>query len=94
MGGEQAAKVLTIIGEDSAEARGQEPDRAAMEAMSERLIDTYQRQSAATYASARLWDDGIIDPRDTRRVLGECLAICEAAEQQVLQPNSFGVARL
>jgi geranyl-CoA carboxylase beta subunit len=94
MGGEQAAKVLTIIAEEGARARGKEPNYAELEATSARLLEAYQRESAATYASARLWDDGIIDPRDTRRVVGECLAICEEARLHDLHPNSFGVARL
>ena len=48
---------------------------------------------AALFASARLWDDGIIDPRDTRRVLTFCLETCLTGRRRVLRPNSFGVAR-
>lgn len=50
-------------------------------------------QSTALYGSASLWDDGLIDPRDTRSLLGLLLDICHQAEQRPLQANSFGVAR-
>ena len=46
------------------------------------------------FGTARLWDDGVIDPRDTRRVLSMCLDMAEEAEQRQLRPNTFGVARL
>jgi geranyl-CoA carboxylase beta subunit len=46
------------------------------------------------FATARLWDDGIIDPRDSRRVLALALATCREAQARTLYPNSFGVARL
>jgi geranyl-CoA carboxylase beta subunit len=94
MGGEQAAKVLTIVGEAAAQRRGREPDRAMLEAQAAQVISTYDRESTALFATARLWDDGIIDPRDTRRVLGFCLATCAEGEQRVLRPNVFGVARM
>ena len=48
----------------------------------------------ALYSSARLWDDGIIDPRDTRKILSLCLAIAAEAGARVLHPNTFGIARL
>jgi len=50
-------------------------------------------QSTALYGSASLWDDGLIDPRDTRTLLGYLLDICHEAEVRPLQSNSFGVAR-
>ena len=94
MGGEQAAKVLAIVSEEGARARGTEPDRAAIDATSTRIVEAYDQQSRALFATARLWDDGIIDPRDTRRVLAMCLATVVEAEQRTLNPNSFGIARL
>jgi geranyl-CoA carboxylase beta subunit len=94
MGGEQAAKVLTIVGEDSARARGQEPDHARLGAMSDRLIETYARESTALYATAHLWDDGLIDPRDTRAALAFCLATAMEGDARQLRPNIFGVARI
>jgi geranyl-CoA carboxylase beta subunit len=62
--------------------------------MRDAVIAQFDRESTALYATARLWDDGIIDPRDTRRVLGLCLGICNEAEIRPLRPNSFGVARM
>ena len=94
MGGEQAAKVMTIIAEDGARRAGREPDMKALDATAKHIIDTYAAESTALFATARLWDDGIIDPRDTRRVLGMCLDICKEAEERKLRPNSFGVARM
>jgi geranyl-CoA carboxylase beta subunit len=46
------------------------------------------------FGTARLWDDGIIDPRDTRRVLALCLSVCAEAAARTLRPNTFGVARM
>jgi geranyl-CoA carboxylase beta subunit len=94
MGGEQAAKVLTIVGEDSARARGQEPDHARLGAMSDRIIATYAGESTALYATAHLWDDGLIDPRDTRAALAFCLATAMEGDARMLRPNTFGVARI
>ena len=66
----------------------------ALKAMSEQLKNRLDKESTALFGTARLWDDGIIDPRDTRRVLTTCLAIVREAEQRTLRPNTFGVARL
>ena len=52
------------------------------------------KESAALFGTARLWDDGIVDPRDTRRILGLCLTLAAEADQRSLRPNTFGVARL
>ncbi len=94
MGGEQAAKVMTIIAEDGARRAGREPDTAALDKMAQQIVTTYDAESTAFYATARLWDDGIIDPRDTRRVLALCLSVCREAAARNLRPNSFGVARM
>lgn len=93
MGGDQAAKVLAIVSEDAARRRGVEPDMAQIEATTAEVTETYDRDSTALFATARLWDDGLIDPRDTRRVLGFCLETIHEAEQRTLRPNTFGVAR-
>jgi geranyl-CoA carboxylase beta subunit len=50
-------------------------------------------ESDVLFGTARLWDDGIIDPRDTRSVLAQCLAMAHDARARVLRPNTFGVAR-
>ena len=94
MGGEQAAKVMTIIAEDGARRAGREPDNAALDKLAQQIVTTYDAESTAFYATARLWDDGLIDPRDTRRVLALCLAVCREAAARQLRPNSFGVARM
>ena len=94
MGGEQAAKVLTIVAEDGARRRGEKPDQTRLQAQSEQIIEAYARQSTALFATARLWDDGLIDPRATRRVLGFCLSTAIEGDKRVLHPNIFGVARM
>jgi len=94
MGGEQAAKVLTIVAEDSARRSGREPDRARLDAQAEQVVSTYTAESMALFGTARLWDDGLIDPRDTPRVLAFCLDTCDEAERRALRPNVFGVARM
>ena len=58
------------------------------------LIEQIDKESSALFATARLWDDGIIDPRDSRRLLGELLSICASAEHTALHANNFGVARM
>ena len=93
MGAEQAARTMAIVAEDSARARGGEPDREALARTEAQIIDTFERQTSAVYTSARLLDDGVIDPRDTRRVLGLTLAVCSAAQRRRLNPKSFGIGR-
>jgi geranyl-CoA carboxylase beta subunit len=94
MGGEQAARVLTIVAEEGARIRGETPDRLKLDAMSERVVTSYDRESTALFATARLWDDGLIDPRDTRQVLSFCLATAMEGERRVTYRNTFGVARM
>jgi 3-methylcrotonyl-CoA carboxylase beta subunit len=91
MGGDQAASVLGTVRRDSYEARGQtwsDDDRAAYEAG---IREQYERQGHPYYASARLWDDGVIDPADTRLVLG--LAISASLNAPV-EETRFGVFRM
>jgi geranyl-CoA carboxylase beta subunit len=94
MGGEQAAKVLTIVSEERARARGHELDYEQMAAVSARIVAAYDKQSEALYGTARLWDDGLIDPRDTRRILSFCISTCVEGNRRRLTPNIFGVARM
>jgi len=65
-----------------------------LKGMSDALRDRLDQESAALFGTARLWDDGIIDPRDTRRVLSMCLDLVQEAAQRSLRSNTFGVARL
>jgi geranyl-CoA carboxylase beta subunit len=93
MGGEQAAKVMAIIARDAARARGHEPDDAGIARTSDQLIAQYERESRALYATARLWDDGLIDPRDTRSVVDFCLTTCVEGDNRAARTNTFGIAR-
>ncbi len=93
MGGAQAARVMDIVNRAKLEKSGQPVDEAKLEAMSDGLRKLLDSQSSALFGTARLWDDGIIDPRDTRRVLGLCLAIAKEADERKLHGNTFGVAR-
>jgi 3-methylcrotonyl-CoA carboxylase beta subunit len=70
MGGEQAASVLATVRRDGLAARGQEWGEAEEAAFKTPIRDQYETQGHPYYASARLWDDGIIDPAETRLVLG------------------------
>jgi len=93
MGAEQASTTMAIVMEDSARARGQEPDRAQIEALRAMINATFDRQTSAFYTSGRMLDDGVIDPRDTRRVLGYVLSLFRRSDRVALRPLDFGVAR-
>ncbi len=94
MGGAQAAKVMDIVNRAKLERSGVAANEEALKAMSDGLRNRLDRESAALFGTARLWDDGIIDPRDTRRVLALCLALAREADARALRPNTFGVARM
>jgi geranyl-CoA carboxylase beta subunit len=94
MGGAQAAKVMDIVNRNKLVKMGQQPNDEALAAMSDLLRRRLDAESTALFGTARLWDDGIIDPRDTRRILGLCLTIAAEAAARTLRPNTFGVARL
>ena len=91
MGGEQAATVLATVKRDGLEARGQRWSDADEAAFKAPIREQYEHQGHPYYASARLWDDGVIDPADTRRVLG--LAISASLNAPV-EPTDFGVFRM
>ncbi len=94
MGGAQAAKVMDIVNRAKLERAGEHVNEQALQAMSDGLRQRLDKESTALYGTARLWDDGIIAPEDTRRVLGLCLMLAAQAEKRVLRPNAFGVARM
>jgi geranyl-CoA carboxylase beta subunit len=94
MGGAQAAKVMDILNRNKLERLGLPAVEEALAAMSDALRLRLDAESAALFGTARLWDDGIIDPRDTRRILGLCLRITAEAAARTLRPNTFGIARL
>ncbi len=91
MGGEQAAAVLSTIRRDQAEARGEEWSADAEAEFSAPIREQYETQGSPYYSTARLWDDGVIDPRETRRVLGLAL---EAARHAPLPPVRYGIFRM
>ncbi len=93
MGGAQAARVMDIVNRNKLEKRGLPADDAALAALSDALRLRLDAESHVLFGTARLWDDGVIDPRHTRRMLGLCLAIAQEAEHRTLRPNTFGVAR-
>ena len=94
MGGEQAALPMEHVMINSARRRGKEIDTAALKVQKEAIIEHFDRQSDAFYTSGRLLDHGMIDPRDTRKVLGFALQTCWESRNRTLRPNSFGIARL
>ena len=94
MGGQQAGMVLRIVAEAKQRANGIEPDEKVLDMLQQTTAQKLDSQSTALYGTARLWDDGIIDPRDTRRVVAYALDICADAQHRELHPNAFGVARL
>ncbi len=93
MGGAQAAKVMEIVGAAKLARAGAPVDEDALRAMGDQLRERIDRESDVLFGTARLWDDGIVDPRDTRRILALALALAREAEARVLRPNAFGVAR-
>jgi len=93
MGAEQAARTMRIVAEAGAARKGEAADTAALEALERAIVNTFEQQSGALHTSARMLDDGIIDPRDTRRVLAFLLATCREARKRTLAPIQFGVAR-
>jgi geranyl-CoA carboxylase beta subunit len=96
MGGEQAAGTMGIVMEAGLRRKGKEPsaeDMAQINAMKQKVVENFERQQNAFVTSGHLLDDGIIDPRDTRNVLGMALDICDDAARRTVRPVQFGVAR-
>ena len=91
MGGEQAASVLATVRRDGIEAGGGHWSAEEEEAFKAPVREQYEHQGSPWYATARLWDDGIIDPADTRRVLGLGLS---ASLNAPIEPARFGVFRM
>jgi acetyl-CoA carboxylase carboxyltransferase component len=92
MGPQQLAGVLSIVARQAAAARGQDYDEAGDAAMRQMVESTVESQSEAAYLSGRIYDDGVIDPRDTRTVLGICLSAVHTAP--VRGAEGFGVFRM
>ena len=91
MGGEQAASVLATVKRDGIEAKGGQWSAEEEESFKAPIRQQYEVQGHPYYASARLWDDGVIDPADTRRVLALSLA---ASRNAPIEDTRFGVFRM
>ena len=94
MGGAQAGKVLRIVTEAKHARDGKTADPKMLDMLEQVTAEKLNSQSTALYGTASLWDDGLIDPRDTRKLFGLLLDICAEAAVRPLNPNTFGVARL
>jgi 3-methylcrotonyl-CoA carboxylase beta subunit len=92
MGGEQAASVLGLLRQEAVEAKGGTWSAADDEAFKAPIREQYERQGHPYYATARLWDDGVIDPVDTRTVLG--LALAAGLNAPPPEPTRFGIFRM
>jgi 3-methylcrotonyl-CoA carboxylase beta subunit len=91
MGGEQAASVLATVKRDQLQRTGHGWSAEEEEAFKQPIREQYEQQGNPYYASARLWDDGVIDPADTRRILGLCLGL---AHNSPPQATRLGILRM
>jgi 3-methylcrotonyl-CoA carboxylase beta subunit len=91
MGGQQAASVLATVRRDAIEAKGGAWSKDEEEAFKRPILEQYDRQGHPYYASARIWDDGVIAPEETRRVLALGLS---AALNAPVEETKFGVFRM
>ena len=91
MGGPQASAVLATVKREQIEARGDDWSAEAEAAFKQPIADQYEQQGSPYYSTARLWDDGVIDPADTRTVLGLALGVCAAVP---LPDPAFGLFRM
>ncbi|KAF2366185.1 Acetyl-CoA carboxylase [Trinorchestia longiramus] len=91
MGGEQAAGVLAQITRDQRAREGKQFSAEEEAALKAPIIKRFEHEGSPYYSSARLWDDGVIDPVDTRPVLG--MALCAALNAPVPEPR-FGIFRM
>jgi 3-methylcrotonyl-CoA carboxylase beta subunit len=91
MGGEQAASVLATVRRDGMEAKGQEWSAEDEESFKAPIRDQYEHQGSPYYSTARLWDDGILDPAETRSTLALALS---ASFNAPIPPAKFGVFRM
>ncbi len=91
MGGEQAADVLATVKVRQLEKQGKKLSKKEIDAIKEPILKRYEEESNAYYSTARIWDDGIIDQLDTRKVLGLCL---EASLNVPIPEHRFGIFRM
>jgi len=91
MGGEQAASVLAQVRQTALEAGGKKMSDAEVKAFKQPILDKYEEEGSPYYSTARLWDDGVIDPAETRSVLALSLA---ASLDAPIGEMRFGVFRM
>ena len=91
MGGEQAANVLATLRRDNLEGEGKTWSKEDEDKFKAPILAQFEHQSSAYYATARLWDDGIVDPAETRNVLGLCLSVAQNAPPE---SGKFGIFRM
>jgi len=91
MGAQQAASVLATVKRDQLAREGKQLSDAEDSAIRQPILDKYEHEGSPYYSTARLWDDGILDPIDTRRVLALALS---AAYNAPVPPAKFGVFRM
>ncbi|WP_170559949.1 acyl-CoA carboxylase subunit beta [Ruegeria atlantica] len=93
MGGEQAAGTMEMVARAGFKRKGIDPDEAKLSAQKAAITQHFTKQENAFYTSGRCIDHGVIDPRDTRRVLGFCLETCLEGRARTVKPSSYGVHR-
>jgi len=91
MGGEQAANVLITVKEDQLLAQGKTLSVEERQKLMETILKKYQAEGSAYYSTARLWDDGIIDPSDTRKLIGLSIAI---SQNRRYEKTTYGIFRM
>jgi len=94
MAGQSAAKTMSQVAEVAAKRKGEEPDYETIAKQEARIQAHFDRQEDAFYTSGQVLDHGVIDPRDTRKVLAFALETCLESRNRELRPNAFGVARM
>ena len=94
MAGASAANTMSHVARVQAQRKGVEPDEEAIAKQEQRIKDIFEAQESAFFTSGRVLDHGVIDPRDTRKVLGFALETIFEAKNRELHPNAFGVARI
>ena len=96
MGPAQAGSVLRQVAEAKLARMGEITDHmhASVDAMEKETIETMEAKSNALANTARVWDDGIIDPADTRSIVAFALSVCREADERTVNTNTFGIARL
>lgn len=93
MGGEQAAGTMEMVARAGMKRKGIEPDEDKLKMQTAMITQHFNKQESAFYTSGRCIDHGVIDPRDTRRVLGFCLETCIEGRARTVKPSSYGVHR-